>query len=91
VDFPDHTGGDASTNSDLGTNGATSFGAYSYFEGVAFSSKVIAKSTGSDEAYDNLASSGEISWGIQYESQSNAWTSGTNMTSTVVISAAIHS
>lgn len=87
VNFPDHTGGDASANSDLGTNSATEFGAYSYFSGELLSSKVIAKSTGSDVALDALTALTNVKWGIEYESQTNAWTTGTAMTSTVNIAA----
>lgn len=87
VNFPDHTGGDASTNSDTGANGTTSFGAYSYFSGDSFAAKVIAKSAASDVAYASLGATTDIKWGIQYESQSNAWASGTAMSSTVNIAA----
>lgn len=87
VNFPDHTGGDASTNSNLGTNDTTKFGAYSYFSGDLFSAKVIAQSSGSAVAYDGLAASTDIKWGLMYESQSNTWTSGSAMSSTVNIAA----
>lgn len=88
VNFPDHTGGDASTNSDLGSNDTTKFGAYSYCSGMTYSTgKVIAKVTGSDAMKENLAATTDIKWGLTYESQSNAWTSGTAMESTVVITA----
>lgn len=91
VNFPDHTGGDASTNSDLGTNGATTFGAYSYCTGMTYSTgKVIAKTTGSDAMKENLAATTDIKWGLTYESQTNAWTSGTNMASTVTITATVY-
>ena len=87
VNFPNHTGGDASTNSNTGANGASSFGAYSYFSGVAFASKVIAQASGSAVAYDALAASTDIKWGLEYESQSGTWTSGSAMSSTVNIAA----
>lgn len=87
VNFPDHTGGDASSNSDTGSGAATSFGAYTYFSGETFASKVIAKDTGSDVALDALGATTDILWGIEYDSQDNAWTSGTAMTSTVTITA----
>jgi len=88
VNFPDHTGGDASTNSDLGTNDTTKFGAYSYCTGMTYSTgKVIAKTTGSDPMKEDLAATTDIKWGLTYESQSDAWTSGTAMSSTVVITA----
>ena len=87
VVFPHHSGGDASTNSDTGLNDTTSFGAKSYFSGQASGAWVIAKNSGSDVGYNALAATTNIKWGLIYESQSNAWTSGTAMTSTVVITA----
>ena len=88
VNFPDHTGGDASTNSNLGTNDTTKFGSYSYCSGMTYSTgKVIAKATGSDAMKEDLAATTDIKWGLSYLSQTDAWASGTNMTSTVVITA----
>ncbi len=92
VNFPDHASGDASTNSDLGTNDTTKFGAYSYTSYTGFNTfaddKVIAQVTGSDPLLTTGTAGDEFFWGLMYESQSDAWTSGTAMTSTVVISAA---
>lgn len=91
VNFPNHSGGDASTNSDLGTNDTTKFGAYAYtsYGSLNYSStgKVIAKSTGSDALISSLSATTNFKWGLAYESQSDDWTSGTAMTSTVVITA----
>jgi len=88
VNFPDHAGGDASTNSDAGTNDTTKFGAYVYCTGMTYSTgKVICKKAGSDAMKEDLAATTDIKWGITYESQSAAWTSGTPMTSTVTITA----
>ena len=88
VNFPDHTGGDASTNSELGTNDTTKFGAYSYCSGMTYSTgKVIAKTTGSDPMKEDLAATTGILWGLTYESQTTAWASATAMESTVVITA----
>jgi len=86
VNFPDMAGGDASTNSNLGTNDTTKFGAYSYFSGENYSTqKTIAKASASVKAYENLVATTPIKWGLAYESQSNDWTSGDNMTSTATI------
>jgi hypothetical protein len=90
VNIPDFSGGDASTNSNLGTNGATTFGAYTYVSGVAFASKVIAKASASSVAISNLAASANKYWGIMLTTQSNAWTSATAMTSSCTIAATIH-
>lgn len=91
VNFPHHTGGDASENSDLGTNDTTKFGAYAYtsYGSLNYSStgKVIAKNTGSDALISSLPATTNFMWGLAYESKSDAWGSGTAMTSTVVITA----
>jgi len=83
VVFPHHIGGDASTNSDTGLNGTDSFGAKTYFTGQASGAWVIAKNSGSSVGKDGLAATTNIKWGLIYESQSDAWTSGTAMTNTV--------
>lgn len=92
VDFPDHSGGDASTNSNLGTNDTTKFGAYSYTSYAGFNTypadRVIAEHTGSAVLLTTTSAGDNFKWGLVYESQSDAWGSGTAMTSTVVISAA---
>jgi hypothetical protein len=92
VTFPDHANGDASTNSNLGTNDTTKFGAKSYFTGQLSGAWVIAKNGTpvSGFGYTNLAATTNIKWGLMYISQSNAWTSGTAMTSTVNITATLH-
>ncbi|MFC1913601.1 hypothetical protein ACFLX7_05380 [Chloroflexota bacterium] len=91
INFPNHTGGDASTNSDLGTNGATTFGAYSYTSLTGFntyaSDKEIAKTTGSTALLTTATPGDNFLWGLAYLSQSDAWTSGTAMSSTVVVTA----
>ena len=86
--FPDYVGGDASTNSDDGSNGAATFGAYSYFSGDDYSTdKVVAKSVGSDVGLDALAATTNIKWGLACETQTGAWTSAVAMVSTVSITA----
>jgi len=89
VNFPDFTGGDASTNTDTdGSNGAGAFGAFSYCSGMTYSTgKVVAKTTGSAAMKEDLAATTDIKWGLTMETQSDAWTSGTAMESTVVITA----
>ena len=85
--FPHHAAGDASTNSDTGANAAGSFGAYSYFSGQIQGAWVIAKNAGSAAGKEDLAATTDIKWGLIYETQTGAWTSGTPMTSTVSITA----
>lgn len=86
VNFGNFTGGDAMTNGNTGSAGATTFGAKSYFSGTAFSGAVIAKTSGSDVAYSNLSAT-TIKWGLMLATQTNAWTTGANMTANVTITA----
>lgn len=82
------TGGDGDmTNSDLGTNGATTYGAYSWFSGDTYASKVIIKSTGSDVGKNALGATTNIKWGCEIETRTNAWTGGSSSTSTLTVTA----
>jgi len=85
VNIGDFSGGDTMTNGNTGDNGATTFGAYSWFSGMTYSGKVIAKSTGSAIMKDALAPVTDIKWGAEIETRTNAWTSATQMTSTMTI------
>ncbi|MBA7505587.1 hypothetical protein ES706_04256 [subsurface metagenome] len=87
VDFGDFTGGDAMTNGNDGSAGATTFGAYSYHEGMTYSSKVVAESSGSGALKTNLPSTDNLSWGIEIITQWNDWTSVDPQTSTVTVTA----
>jgi len=88
VNFPHFTGGDAMQNSDDGIAGVGEFGAFSYLSGVNYSTgKVIAKNTGSLDLKDGLAATTDVKWGLTCITQTDVWTSGTPMTSTVVITA----
>lgn len=87
--FGNFSGGDAMTNSNTGAAGTTSFGAYAYYQGMTFSSKVIAKNAASSALYANLPSStATLKWGLQATTRTNAWTTGATQTATVTISAA---
>jgi hypothetical protein len=86
VTFGNFSSGDASTNSNTGSNGATTFGAYSWYSGMTYSSKVVAKTTGSSLLYDEWSGS-TLKWGAEIKTQSNAWGSGTPMTATMTITA----
>ena len=86
VTFGNFSNGDASTNSNTGSNGATTFGAYSWYSGMTYSNKVVAKTTGSSLLYDEWTGS-TLKWGAEIKTQSNAWTSGTTMTATMTITA----
>lgn len=91
VDMENFTGGDANmTNSETGANGATSYGAYSWYEGMTYSSKVIVKTngTGSDTLWTSSSPGDNIDLGAEVETQTNAWTGGNSSTSTLKITAA---
>lgn len=84
------TGGDTTmTNSDsAGENGATTYGAFGYYEGLAMASKVVIKSTGSAKLYSSgLAAGASLNWGVQIETRTNAWTGGGASTADLVITA----
>jgi len=83
-------GSDNSTNGNTGTAGATSYGAYSYFSGIALASKVLLKSAGSGVGYSNLGATTNIKFGVQYNTQTSAWTGATATTSTITITTAAH-
>ena len=86
IDIADFTGGsDPMTNSNAGTNGAGVFGAFSWYEGMTYSSKVIAQKTGSDNLTDNLAAGDPLKWGMEILTQSDAWAGGTSSTATITI------
>lgn len=90
VNFPDPASGE-STNSDAATNGATTFAAHSYTSYATFNAwpadKQIAKTTNSTALLTTTVAGDEFWWGLEYESQVNAWTGGTAMVSTVTITA----
>lgn len=91
ANWSDMSGGsDNSTNGNTGTQGATTFGAYTYFSGQTIASKVLCKSSGSATAYSNLGASTNIKCGLQLNEQTNAWTAGTASTSTVTFTTAAH-
>ena len=82
------SGGDANmTNSETGLNGATSYGAFSYFSGELYANKVIIKISGSDVGLDALGATTNIKWGAEVETQTDAWTGGDSSTSTLTIAA----
>jgi len=90
VNFPDFTGGDAMLNTDTdGSNDVGKFGAFSYCSGMTTyaDDKVVALTTGSDPMKESLAADTDLKMGLEIETQSDAWTSGVAMESTVVITA----
>lgn len=84
------TGGDGNmTNSDDGSNGAITYGAYSWFSGQLYADKVVIKSTNSDVGYDGLAPTTDIMWGAEVEVRTNAWTGGNSSTAILTITATV--
>ena len=85
ITWGDFSGGDANmTNSETGSNGATSYGAYSWYSGMTYSSKVIVKTTGSDNTVTNH-SPGSLKWGVEIETQTTAWSGGSSSTATLTL------
>lgn len=88
VTCSDFSGGDADmTNSDDGSNGATSYGAYCWNSGMTYASKVIMKTTGSSVMKDALAALTNIKWGAEIETQTDAWGGGSLSQATMIITA----
>ena len=88
VDFIHFTGGDAMQNSGTGSGGVGTFGAYSYCTGMTYSTgKVVADNSGSGYMKEDLAATTNIKWGLSCDTQTDAWTSGSDMTSTATITA----
>jgi len=92
VDMGNFTGGtDNMTNSDLGSNDTTKYGAYSYYEGCTYADdKVIVQTTASDVLWTSSSPGDDIDLGVVLETQSNAWTAGDSSTATITITAARH-
>ena len=86
------TGGGADmTNSDLGTNDTTKYGAHCWYEGMTYASKVVVKSTGSLKMYTTgLAADASLKWGVEILTQTGDWTSAASSTSTLTITATQH-
>ena len=88
VNIVHFTGGDAMQNGDTGSAGVGSFGSYTYCTGMTYSTgKVICKNSGSTVLKDALAATTNIKWGIMLTTQTDAWTSGSAMSSTATITA----
>jgi len=84
------TGGDAMQNSDGGYTDAEAgeFGASTYIEGAAWTGDaVILANSGSGAMEEDLAATTNLFFGIAIKTQSDAWASADNMTSTVTVTA----
>jgi len=88
VDCGSFTGGDADmTNGGTGSNGATTYGAYSWYSGMTYASKVIVKSSGSNVLYTTVTPGEDKKWGAEIETREDAWTGGDASTATMTITA----
>ncbi len=88
VNFIHFTDGDAMQNSGTGSGGVGTFGSYAYCTGMTYSTgKVVADNSGSSAMKQNLAATTNIKWGVSCDTQTDAWTSGSAMTSTITITA----
>ena len=85
-------GGAAMANTDgAGENGAATYGGFTYYEGMTYSSgKVVMKSTGSAALYSDLGEATTIKWGAAIETRTNAWTASGASTATMTITATAH-
>lgn len=94
VTMEDFAGGSANMgNSEDGSNGATTYGSYSYYSGMTYTSKKVVKKVaniGTTTAmYTSTTPGGaDIKWAVQVNTQTNAWAGGTSSTSTLTITAA---
>lgn len=82
------TTGDATmTNSDLGTNGATTYGAHSWYSGMTYANKVIVEASGSSALYTTTTPGEDKKWGAEIETRTDAWTGGDSSEATMTITA----
>lgn len=91
VSFGDFSPGENMLNSDDGSNTGETFGAYSYYTGLSYASKVLAKESDPIGWSDNLtAAQGTLKWGLEVLTQADAWGADSEtMTATVTITATV--
>lgn len=83
------TGGDADmTNSNTGSNDATTYGGYSWYSGMTYSGKKVVQSSGSDVLYTTSTPGEDKKWGVEITTRTNTWTGSSNSTATMTITAA---
>lgn len=86
IDFPDFTLGDTMTNGGTGAGGVGTFGAKGYVSDVLYASAVTLLDDVTGTVISSLAP-GTKKWGIMLATQTDAFTSSTAMTSTVLLRA----
>ena len=83
------TGGDCNmTNSGTGSNGATTYGAYSWYSGMTYSGKKVVQASGSDVLYTTVTPGEDKKWGAEITTRTNTWTGSGSSTATMTITAA---
>lgn len=88
VNCSSFTGGDAdATNSGTGSNGATTYGAFSWYSGMTYASKEVVLSSGSSAFYTTVTPGEDKKWGAEIETRTDAWTGGSSSTATMTITA----
>jgi len=75
------------TNSDDGSNAATTFGAYSWFSGDAYANKTVIKQVASAVGIDALGTGVSPLWGAEIETRTDPWTGGTASHSNMTVTA----
>ncbi len=94
VTMEDFAGGDANMgNSEDGSNGATTYGSYSYYSGMTYADKKVVKEVaniGTTTAMytSTVAGGADINWAVYVETQTDAWAGSGSSTSTLTITAA---
>lgn len=91
VNFADFTGaGTPMQNSDTGSATATDFGAYSYCEGMTYSSGKVVAAVASPAPMKSDWTGSTLKWGLAVSTQTDPWSSGDVQTGDVTIVAAMH-
>jgi len=86
INWSDFVNGDAMVNGNTGENGAATFGARSYFQGMNYSTQnQVVQSAASGFAYGPLGATTNVTWGLTLKCPTNAWGSGASMNSTVTV------
>lgn len=87
VNCGNFTGGDTNmANSNTGSNGASTYGAYSWYSGLTYANKVVMKESGSDILKNEHSYSASLLWGAEIESQTGAPAGEDGGTATMTIS-----
>lgn len=76
------------TNSNLGSNGATTYGGYSWYSGMSYSNKKIIKASSSDILYTTSTPGEDKKWGAEILTRTDVWIGSTPSTATMSITAA---